>query len=234
MESFDKLSALVLDLLSPGEDSQAWSWGCAQLIEDYAFEPNWNFERLKAIRSPTGYPGLRNLSNTCYLNSLFTQLFMNIGFREFIFGIALDDIERNQRQLLETKRLFAYMQESWLKCVDPHGIAELGIQEEDVPIDVSIQMDVDEFYNLLFSKWESQISSKETARSLNAFYGGQIVQQIYAKPCDHVSERLEQFSAIQLEIQGKATLAESLAAYIGGEAMEGGLFLNNSLLSQQH
>ena len=149
---------------------------------------------------------------------------MNISFREFILGIVLDDSEGSQRQLFETKKLFAYMQESWLKCVDPHGIAELGIQEGDVPIDVSVQMDVDEFYNLLFSKWESQLSSKETARSLNAFYGGKIVQQIHAKPCNHISERLEQFSAIQLEIQGKATLAESLASYIGGEAMEGGLF----------
>ena len=222
---------MVLDLLSPGEELQAWSWGCAQLIKDFSFEPNWNFDRMKAIRSPTGYPGLRNLSNTCYLNSLFTQLFMNIRFREFILDLVLEDSEGSQRQLFETKKLFAYMQESWLKSVDPHGIAELGIQEGDNPIDVSIQMDVDEFYNLLFSKWESQISSKEAARSLSSFYGGQIVQQIHAKPCDHISERLEQFSAIQLEIQGKATLAESLTSYIGGEAMEGGSELHVSYLN---
>ena len=222
LASYEKLSNLVNDLVPQGEDSQAWSWGIAQILEEYQYEPNWNFDRMKMIRSPTGYAGLRNLSNTCYLNSLFTQLFMNVRFRGFMLKTDIMDGEASQKLLSETKKLFSYMQETWFKAVDPQGIADSGINYENSPIDVSIQMDVEEFYNLLFSRWESQIPSKSAKDAFGRFYGGQIVQQIHASPCNHISETLEQFMTIQCEIQGKASLIESLNAYIGGEKMEGG------------
>ena len=218
---YGKLLRLVRDLLPQGEDSHAWSWGIAQILEDYSYEPNWNFERAKAIRSPTGYPGLRNLSNTCYLNSLFTQLFMNVSFREFMLSSNIAD-EPSQRLLSETKHLFAFMQDTMLRSVDPQGIADSITTYENTLIDVSVQMDVDEFYNLLFDRWESQILSDVGKKRFRGFYGGQIVQQIKSKECPHISERLEPFSAIQCDIQGKANLTESLNAYVDGEVMEGG------------
>lgn len=218
---YKKLLRLVRDLLPQGEDSHAWSWGIAQIFEDCSYEPNWSFERAKVIRSPTGYPGLRNLSNTCYLNSLFTQLFMNVGFRDFMLEANIAD-EPSQRLLSETKNLFTFMQDTMLKSVDPQGIADSITTYENTLIDVSVQMDVDEFYNLLFDRWESQILSDVGKKRFRGFYGGQIVQQIKSKECPHISERLEPFSAIQCDIQGKATLMESLNAYVGGEVMEGG------------
>ena len=221
---YRRLLDLIKDLLPQGEDSHAWSWGIAQILEDYHYEANWNFERSKAIRSPTGYPGLKNLSNTCYLNSLFTQLFMNVGFRGFMLARNVPDGEASQKLLAETKRLFAYMQETWLKQVDPQGIVDSVVTYENSPIDVSIQMDVDEFYNLLFDRWESQITSANDKKTFRQFYGGQLVQQIKSKECPHISERLEPFSAIQCEIQGKASLVESMNAYVEGEVMEGGWF----------
>ncbi|MCJ1398303.1 hypothetical protein MMC11_001500 [Xylographa trunciseda] len=222
MAGYRNLLSLVKDLLPQGEeDSYAWSWGIAQILEDYHYESNWNFDRMKSVRSPTGYPGLKNLSNTCYLNSLFTQLFMNVSFRGFMLNRSIADAGGSQKLLSETQRLFGYMQESWLKCVDPQGIADSVITYENSPIDVSIQMDVDEFYNLLFDRWESQIPSAVDKKTFREFYGGQIVQQIKSKECPHISERLEPFSAIQCEVRGKGTLAESLNAYIEGEVMEG-------------
>ena len=222
MPAYESLIKLVRDLLPQGKDSCAWSWGIAQILGDYTYDTNWNFERSKSIRSPTGYPGLRNLSNTCYLNSLFTQLFMNVGFRGFMLNTNIADGNSSQKLLSETKYLFAYMQESMLRSVDPQGIADSLVTYDNTLIDVSIQMDVDEFYNLLFDRWESQILSDTGKKKFRAFYGGQIVQQIKSKECPHISERLEPFSAIQCDIQGKATLIESLNAYVGGEVMEGG------------
>lgn len=176
------------------------------------------------IRSPEGYAGLKNLSNTCYLNSLLTQLFMNVGFREFMLQLDVPDPGSTHKLLDETKKVFGYMQETWLKSVDPQGFVDTIRTYDNEPIDVTIQMDVDEFYNLLFDRWEAQILDPEDRKKFRSFYGGQLVQQIKSKECPHISERLEPFSAIQCDIKGKLCLEDSLQAYVEGEIMQGGEF----------
>lgn len=189
--------------------------------QDYTYAPNWSFERCKTIRSPEGYAGLKNLSNTCYLNSLFTQLFMNVGFRDFMLQVNITDPDSSQKLLEETKKIFGYMQETWMKSVDTQGAVDSIRTYDNEPIDVTIQMDVDEFYNLLFDRWEGQIQDAEDKKKFRSFYGGQLVQQIKSKECPHISERLEPFSAIQCEIKGNASLEDSLRAYVEGEIMQG-------------
>lgn len=201
--------------------SQAWSWGLAQPMDDYPWEPCFSIERSRIIRSPSGYAGLRNLTNTCYMNSLLSQLFMNVEFRRFMFSTQMSDASHAQRLLHETRHLFSYLQETHQKAVNTQGIVDSLVTYDNTNIDVTIQMDVDEFYNLLFDRWESQIIGDDDRKLFRSFYGGQIVQQIKSKECSHISERLEPFSAIQCDITGKTTLIESLEAYVSGEIMEG-------------
>ncbi|TDZ36401.1 Ubiquitin carboxyl-terminal hydrolase 34 [Colletotrichum spinosum] len=192
----------------------------------YLYDLPMQFDRMTAVRAPCGYTGLRNLSNTCYLNSLFTQLFMNTGFRQFMIS-ACDSTQSRlgppaEANLLEeTGRLFAFMQDSCRKCIDPSLLVGSIKTYEETPIDVHNQMDVDEFYNLLFDRWEGQLSTGAERKTLRSFYGGQLVQQVASKECEHISERLEPFSAIQCDIKGKSTLQDSLQAYVDGEIMEG-------------
>lgn len=185
----------------------------------------WNpmpvtFERSKYVRSPTGYVGMRNLSNTCYLNSLVTQLFMNVSFREFILDSHIA-VPSTQKLLVETQQLFSFMQNSMERCVDPSNFAASIPTFEELEIDVSVQMDVDEFYNLLFDRFERENLTDDDKRKVRSFYGGKLVQQIKSKECPHISGQLEDFSAIQCDIKGKTSLQESLQAYVEGEAMEG-------------
>ena len=186
------------------------------------FVPHIQSER-QALRSDVGYAGLRNLSNTCYLNSLFSQLFMNLRFREFIFAMDLaNPANPGQPLVRELSRLFASMQNRWDKYVDTTDAVACIETSDNEQIDVSIQMDVDEFFNLLFDRLEGQISNPEDRNTFRSFYGGQLVQQIKSRECDHISEKLEPFSAIQCEIKGKMTLEDSLRAYVEGEVMQGG------------
>ncbi|KAI0187692.1 ubiquitin carboxyl-terminal hydrolase [Xylaria flabelliformis] len=189
-------------------------------IESYKYELPQAFERTSAIRSVCGYSGLRNLSNTCYLNSLFTQLFMNIGFRQFILNAKIDK-PHAQQLLSETQVLFANLQDSRRRFVDPQACAEQITTYEELPIDIHNQMDVDEFFNLLFDRWEAQFSLNSDKKALRSIFGGQLVQQVKSKECKHISERIEPFSAIQCDVKGKSSLEESLQAYVDGEIMEG-------------
>ncbi|KAJ5630628.1 uncharacterized protein N7484_010728 [Penicillium longicatenatum] len=188
---------------------------------DISYGPNSSFDRSKMIRAPEGYAGLKNLSNTCYLNSLMTQLFMNVEFRDFMLRLHVVDGDSSQRLLDETQRLFAWMQNTWTKSIDPQSFVESIRTYDNEAIDVTIQMDVDEFYNLLFDRWEAQVVDAKDKKKFRSFYGGQLVQQIKSKECSHISERLEPFSAIQCDIKGKASLEESLQAYVEGEIMQG-------------
>jgi ubiquitin carboxyl-terminal hydrolase 34 len=148
---------------------------------------------------------------------------MNVSFRSFMLEASVADTS-TQSLLCETQKLFSHMQNSLKRFVDPTSLASSIQTYEETPIDVSIQMDVDEFYNLLFDRWESQILSTASKRRFRSFYGGQLVQQVKSKECPHISERLEPFSAIQCDIKGKTSLQESLQAYVDGEVMEGGWY----------
>jgi len=186
----------------------------------YKYDLPQAFERMSAVRSFCGYSGLRNLSNTCYLNSLFTQLYMNVGFRRFILNARITN-PRSQQLLRETQILFANLQDSRRRFVDPQNCVDQITTYEEQPIDIHNQMDVDEFYNLLFDRWEAQFTFESDKKALRSIYGGQLVQQVKSKECEHISERIEPFSAIQCDIKGKSGLEESLQAYVDGEIMEG-------------
>lgn len=187
----------------------------------YAYETSYNFDRAKEIRAACGYAGLKNLSNTCYLNSLCTQVFMNIGFREFMLGFDVDARDGSRALLYETQNMFGRLQASQHRFVDPElFVTSIKTYDDDL-INVNNQMDVEEFFNLLNDRWESQLRSQEAVRRFRTFYGGQLVTQTKSKECDHISEVMEPFSAIQCDIKGKKNLLESLEAYVDGEHMEG-------------
>ncbi|KAF2191532.1 hypothetical protein K469DRAFT_656523 [Zopfia rhizophila CBS 207.26] len=181
----------------------------------------YSIDRANEIRSPTGYVGLVNPRAICYMNSLLTQLFMNVNFRKFMLQLNVADAGASQRLLSETQKLFAIMQNTFRKAADPRDFAACvkGLNSE--PIDINIQMDADEFYNLLFDQWEGQMLSPETKQRFRSFYGGQTVNQIKSKECEHVSERVESFFVVQCDVQGKANLQESLQAFVEGDVMEG-------------
>ena len=204
--------------------------------DPYLYDLSYHFERFRALRSSSGYTGLQNLSNTCYLNSLLTQLYMNTGFRRFVLNCRIRYAETSQQLLDNTQKLFGHMQESYHRCIDPSNFVGSIKTYDDTPIDIHNQMDVDEFYNLLFDRWENELLSQEEKRTMKSFYGGQLVQQVKSKECEHISERLEPFSAIQCDIKGKSTLEESLQAYVDGEIMEGGkanpLLIANYILTK--
>ncbi|ENH73136.1 Ubiquitin carboxyl-terminal hydrolase 34 [Fusarium oxysporum f. sp. cubense race 1] len=162
--------------------------------DHYIYDLTYHFDRHRALRASCG---------------------------RFILGCRINDPANSQQLLSYTQKLFGHMQESYRRFVDPSNFVHSIKTYDDALIDIHNQMDVDEFYNLLLDRWETQLSGHDEKRVIKSFYGGQLVQQVKSKECEHISERLEPFSAIQCDIKGKGTLAESLQAYVDGEVMEG-------------
>ncbi|KAG9189359.1 ubiquitin carboxyl-terminal hydrolase 34 [Alternaria panax] len=218
-EMYDLMLALV-------DDSSTYDAliKLANDVENEGNEPTLatiSVDRSMEIRSGTGYVGLYNPRAICYANSLLTQLFMNLNFRKFILGLELQEVSGSQQLLLETQRLFTNMQHSFRRSADPRSFTACVKNSELMPIDISVQMDADEFYNSLFDQWERQLIKDEHKQQFRSFYGGQTLNQIKSKECEHVSERMEPFFAVQCDVQGKSTLQESLQAFVRGDVMEG-------------
>ncbi|KAI5781143.1 hypothetical protein EDC01DRAFT_619960 [Geopyxis carbonaria] len=217
-----ELYNLLLDMVRTPDDLRQLVLYNHELFDGGVTLPDVCYiERDRWLLGPTGIGGLQNLSNTCYLNSLVTQLFMNRSFRDFILQLPIDESEDARRTSFCLQVLFARMQEGFDRAADPKDLVESLRDFAGEPIDPTVQMDVDEFFNLLFDRLESEMSGNETRSLFRSFYGGLLVQQVKSKECPHISERTEAFSAIQCDIKGKSTLQESLKAYVEGEAMEG-------------
>lgn len=146
---------------------------------------------------------------------------MNVDFRRFILSVEVDREDPSQALLLATQTMFAQLQSSYRRFVDPEDFVTSIKTYDDEMINIHNQMDVEEFFNLLNDRWEGQLRSQEAVRRFRLFYNGQLVTQTKSKECDHISEVMEPFSAIQCDIKGKTNLLESLDAYVDGEHMEG-------------
>lgn len=150
---------------------------------------------------------------------------MNVDFRNFIFSVKVDDAENSQSLLYQLQFLFARLQLGNDKAAYPQELAQSIIDFEGHPINIHVQMDVDEFFNLLFDRIEGQFGGLEDRSKFRRLYGGVLCHTIKSRECLHVSSREEDFAAIQCDVRGKTTLEDSLASYVSGEMMDGGTFV---------
>ncbi|KAF3906255.1 hypothetical protein ABW20_dc0102417 [Dactylellina cionopaga] len=164
--------------------------------------------------------GLSNLMITCIKIADGPYDPSWTSYEDFI--LQADTLSNPPNPLSTLKTIFANLQDSWQKAFEPKDfVATIRDYDGDL-IDVGIQMDVEEFYNLLCDRIESQIALPDAKKDFRAFFGGTFVQQVKSMECEHVSEREESFSAIQCDIKGKKNLQESLKAYVEGETLNGG------------
>ncbi|KAK6517949.1 hypothetical protein TWF506_005118 [Arthrobotrys conoides] len=220
-ESRNLLNQLSTMVLQTPEDMDALVRFLKEVLAEAApgLPTMFSVDRSRWLRSEAGHVGLKNLSNTCYLNSLLVQLFMNLPFREFILNADSNSDPFNPLETLKT--IFANLQDSWQRAFEPKDFVATIRDYDGELIDVGIQMDVEEFYNLLCDRLESQIVSPDSKKDFRGFFGGTFVQQVKSMECEHVSEREESFSAIQCDIKGKKNLQESLKAFVEGETLNG-------------
>ena len=193
------------------------------LLDSDVFPDEHYIDRTTWVQASSRLTGIHNLSNTCYMNSLVNQLFMNVDFRNFIFSVEMDDPNGSQNLIHQLQFLFARLQLGNDKAAYPQELAQSIIDFEGLPINIHIQMDVDEFFNLLFHRIEGQFKNNQDRVQFRKLYGGVLCHTIKSRECSHVSSREEDFIAIQCDVRGKSTLEDSLASYVEGEMMDGGM-----------
>ncbi|KAF8979549.1 hypothetical protein BGZ46_005284 [Entomortierella lignicola] len=186
-------------------------------------EDQWGYDPQTIKRAGCGFVGLQNLGATCYVNSIIQQFFMNKDFRSGILDAPISDEGpgKHDTLLYQLQALFGNLQESIRRAYNAHGFCYAYKDWDGNPMNVAVQMDVDEFFNILFDRLENSVKNTPQEELFKQQYGGKLVQQIKSKDCEHISEREDSFFSIQCEVKNKKTLEESLQLYVQGEILDG-------------
>ena len=189
---------------------------------------NWNIET-KDIQKGK-YVGLKNMTSTCYLNSIIQQLFMIPMFRETIIKI---ENPYNENVLYQLQLLFSALKLYEFSFYNPKSFVLAN------KLDFYEQMDAYEFYVTLIDKIEydiKQIYSKNNNKDnskddknesykyknlFNHFFEIKVLDELDFVDCGH--KRFNEFcyNNIQLEIKDFSNLNESLKNYFKTEIMDG-------------
>ena len=242
----------LLKLLSDGDDSvlnkQLILINNNHLDKDECKYLDWNYSPVAEQRSKVGYVGIKNLGCICYMNSLLQQLFMMPAFRRGILSLypPIHQLIQQQNQknsppspeaddqptdpqsiiqdslIYQIQAMFSFLQESKKQYYDPSNFCKANKDYDGQPTDVSIQMDVDEFFNMLCEKVEEGLKQSTQAKLLKNIWCGNLCSQLVCKECNYISERDEAFFTVSLDIKNKTSINEALDFYVQGEMLTGG------------
>ena len=187
-----------------------------QLLKDNE-SIGWNLYFESQNNNTTTYIGLRNLGCTCYMNSLLQVFYHIIPLRESL--LKCDCKEETKNSLYEVQKVFLYLK--YLKR--GHYVPETFVNNYDNEIlNVHQQMDVDEFFSNILDKLENRLKNTENENLLKYFFLGRFNDTLtFQEGCNHHRTNVNDFYSIQLQVQNKKNIYESLDTLTEGELMNG-------------
>ena len=196
---------------------------------------NWDLESKEMQKGK--YIGLKNMTATCYLNSIIQQLYMIPQFRETILKISNSS---KNNILYELQLLFSALKIYEFAYYDPRSFVVAN------KLNFCEQMDADEFYGTLIDKIENDIkkmyskipgqnpqsNSTKTPKDsrlenykykdiFNYFFGIKVLDELKFVDCGHKRYNEFFYNSIQLEIKEFNNIHDSLKNYFKTEIMDG-------------
>ncbi len=105
-----------------------------------------------------------------------------------------DKDDENCDMLNQLQNIFTFLQESDLRSYDPSNFCYAYKQPGGRPMELRVQMDVDEFFNIFTDKLEKQLQFDSHSNIIQYLFGGVFAtQMIGRKECKHYREKSDPF-----------------------------------------
>ncbi|OHT06323.1 hypothetical protein TRFO_25582 [Tritrichomonas foetus] len=177
----------------------------------YSYRPSNN------IRSSLDYSGLRNLGSTCYMNSIFQQLFFVPPFRKKIieFDTSCEHDETTNSQItnqdnleaqLKFQKLFSEMLLTRRKSCDTQPFCSVWKGWGRTIINTHDQQDAFEFFQMFLGQFPD---------SINKYFKGTIKNTFRGEKFESSND--EEFFALGLTIQKCPNIIESFKVFLMSE-----------------
>jgi ubiquitin C-terminal hydrolase len=181
----------------------------------------WGYEPTSQHRA--ALVGLKNQSSTCYMNSLLQQLFMIPPFRSGILSaqIAETDEEALADNLLyQFQRMFAHLTLSERHAFDTLQFCLAYKDENGQPINVRLQQDVLEFFNVFCDRIERGLKGGAQEKLIHDVFGGKLAnQRLCLGGCESMRQNDEDFYSVSLDVKNHRSMLSSLSEYVTGETI---------------
>uniref|UniRef100_F1KPN6 ubiquitinyl hydrolase 1 n=1 Tax=Ascaris suum TaxID=6253 RepID=F1KPN6_ASCSU len=201
----------------------------------------WEYLPAFTLRTPNSYVGLKNGGATCYMNSVFQQIFMIEPLRAAILNANCPDeldvdegtddrlflfreYERipqeryHQAMLKAVQSIFAHLLGSELQYYTPRFFWN-HFRFYGQAVNVREQQDALEFYNALFDSIDEGLKKIGEAPICEKLFGGTFADQKICKDCPHRYLREEPFTSISVDIRSHNNLLDSLKEYVKGDLL---------------
>jgi ubiquitin C-terminal hydrolase len=162
--------------------------------------PHFDF----SIPSSTQYRGLKNLGNTCYINSVVQQLFHFTPFSSKILKAKFKD-----PILKSIQKLFFFLLKSDRSYINPEFLLDAC---SSFPIKLKQQQDANDFLHLFLGQFPSEWTK--------CFFGD-LINFIKGSGYTYSDQQIENFLVISLEIKQSKNLINSLHHFIQTEELTG-------------
>ena len=192
-----------------------------------------NKNKIKKKKEPKkfGYVGLKNIGCICYMNSILQQMYMVLPFRNAI--MSSDDKKRLNNQICDHNRnifddnllhqlqkMYTFLTFSEKQAYNPIYFCSSFKDLDGQPINILLQQDSQEFFNTLCDKIENILKKTKYKYIIDNIFTGKMCSSVICEKCNTVSNRLEDFYNLTLEIKNFNNLYDSLKKFTQPEKIE--------------
>ena len=161
--------------------------------------------------------GLRNLGSTCYLNSVFQQLYAIEEFRRGLLTTGFDGDSVSST----FQSIFWKMYLTQRPYVETAEFCKVFKFNDGDDLQVNQQQDATEFFTRLMDIVEEDIKTASVQNFIKRTFVGSAKTRMTCNDCGRTIDKEQEVNCLQMEVKNRANMMESLDAYTSSEALSG-------------